>query len=276
MAARAVGRNVHVLGRIGPIGERPQHRVGVGRVDVLTHRDADLAAVRAQGRSAVQRTPHLGARRAVRELHEDHRPHVAQRLVQAHRAHALDAEVIAQVGKEHRLVRDLLDHARFARRHLADDRAEYRRPLHRDRGHLHRHVEVFQRDVAVALAERAFRLEQLGIDQPLDHDLGIGRHRKIDRDALRDADRRAGERAGDRHLVLVDRKLLGAGEHDDRRAADDDRARHRRLHLAVLLPVHDSRRRRRCARPCARRAGRSPSARRGRCPCSGCRIRDRA
>ena len=49
-----------------------------------------------------------------------------------------------------------------------------------DRGHLHRHVEVFERDMAVALAERAFRLEQFAVDQALDHDLGVGRHVQVD------------------------------------------------------------------------------------------------
>ena len=31
-----------------------------------------------------------------------------------------------------------------------------------DRGHLHRHVVVFERDIAVAFAERRLRLEQFG------------------------------------------------------------------------------------------------------------------
>ena len=94
-----------------------------------------------------------------------------------------------------------------------------------DRGHLHRHVEVFERDVAVAFAERAFRLEQLRIDQAFDDDLGVGRHVEIDGDAFHRADRLAGERAGDAHLVHVDGELLRAGEGHDRRAADDDGAR---------------------------------------------------
>ena len=139
--------------------------------------------------------------------------------------------------QEHRLVGDLLDDARFARRHLADHRDEHRLLLVGDRRHLHRHVEVFERDVAVAFAERAFRLEQFRIDQPLDHDFGIGRHVEIDGDAFHGADRLAGERAGDAHLVHVDGELLRAGEDHDRRAADDDRDRHRRLQLAVLQPV---------------------------------------
>ena len=63
-----------------------------------------------------------------------------------------------------------------------------------DRGHLHRHVEGFERDIAVALAERRLGLQHVGVDQALDDDLGIGRHVEVDGAAARHADRRAGER----------------------------------------------------------------------------------
>ena len=237
MPARAMRHDMHVFGRIGSIGDRPENRVGVGRIDVVAHRDADLAAVGAQRGRALQGAPHFRARRALGEREEDHRPHVAQRLVQAHPPDALDAQVTAQVGEEHRLVGDLLDHARFARRHLADDRHEHRCAPHGDGGHLHGHVEVLERHVAVAFAERAFGLEQLGIDQPLDHDLGVGRHVEVDRRRLGDANGRARQRAGDRHLVLVDRELLRAGEHDRGGATDHDGARHRPLQRAIFLPM---------------------------------------
>ena len=100
-----------------------------------------------------------------------------------------------------------------------------------------RHVEGFERDIAVALAERRLGLEHVRIDHALDHDLGIRRHVEIDGAAARHADRRAGSAAGDRHLVHVDRKLLRAGEHHDRRAADHDRDRHLLAALAVLQPM---------------------------------------
>ena len=48
--------------------------------------------------------------------------------------------------------------------------------LVRDRGHPHRHIEVFERHMAVAFAERAFRFEQFAVDQAFDDDLGVGRH----------------------------------------------------------------------------------------------------
>ena len=56
----------------------------------------------------------------------------------------------------------------------------------------------------------AFGLEQLGIDQAFDDDLGIGRHFEIDGDALRHADRLAREPAGDAHLVEIDRRASAA------------------------------------------------------------------
>ena len=51
----------------------------------------------------------------------------------------------------------------------------------RDAGHIHEGVVFLQIDIAVRFAERRFRLEIFGIDQALDHDLGFGRHQKIDR-----------------------------------------------------------------------------------------------
>ena len=66
----------------------------------------------------------------------------------------------------------------------------------RDRGHLHRHVVGFERDIAVALAERRLGLELLRIDQALDHDLGVGRHVEVDGDAFHHRHRPAGEPAG--------------------------------------------------------------------------------
>ena len=60
--------------------------------------------------------------------------------------------------------------------------------------------------MAVAFAERPFGLEQIGVDQPLDDDLGIGRNVEIDGDGLRHPDRRPCEPARDRHLVEIDRQ----------------------------------------------------------------------
>src|SRR5205085_2761739 len=73
----------------------------------------------------------------------------------------------------------------------------------RDRGDLHRHVIVFKRDVAVALAERPFGLKEFGVDQAFDHEFSVRRHVEIDRGAFDGADWRAGKRARDRHLIAV-------------------------------------------------------------------------
>ena len=78
--------------------------------------------------------------------------------------------------QKHRLIGDALDHAGFARRHLAHDRDEHRLAPVGDRRHLHRHVEIFERHIAVAFPERPFRLQQVRVDEPLDDDLGVGRH----------------------------------------------------------------------------------------------------
>ena len=237
MPLRAIRRDVHVLDRIGAIGERPEHRVGIFRIDVLAHRDDVFADIGLQACGAMKCAPDFRARHPSRELQKHHLAQVGQRLVHHHAAHALDRQRVAQIRQITRLVGDALHHARFARRHLAQDRGIDRRPLTRDRGDLHGHVEALERDVAVALAERPFRLKEFGVDQALDDDLGVGRHVQIHGQGFDHADRRAGEPAGHGHLVAIDRQLLWSGEHDHRRATHDDGDRHRLFQLAVYLPV---------------------------------------
>ncbi len=201
---------MHVVDRVGAIGERPEDRVGVGgsmssltAMQILPQSASSVEAPCSARQTSVRGMPCANCTNiTLRRL-------VSGSCITTLRTPLID-EPVAQMREEHRLVGDLLDHARFARRHLADDRDEHRRALAGDRGHLHRHVEVFERDVAVALAERPFRLEQFGIDQALDHDLGVGRHVEIDADAFRHADRRAGEPARDRHLVEIDRRASSA------------------------------------------------------------------
>ena len=170
VADRAIRLDVHVILRIRTIGKRPQHGIRIRRIDIFAHGNDDFAAIGPQGGGALQSPPHLGARRTVCELQKDDRAHVAQRLVHDHAANAFDPQLLAQMRQKHRLVGHFFDHARFAGCDLADDRNENRRAAVRDRRHLHRHVVVFQRHVAIAFAKGAFRLEQFSVDHSLDHD----------------------------------------------------------------------------------------------------------
>ena len=141
------------------------------------------------------------------------------------------------MSQKHRLKRHFFHDARFTGRHLADDRHKDRRTLVRDRSHFHRHIEIFQRHVAVAFAKRPLRLEQLAVDQPFDNDFGISGNIEVDADGFDDPDRGAGKPARHGHFVLVDRKLLRAGKQDDRRATDHDGARHRLFSFLVFSPM---------------------------------------
>jgi len=71
MTLRPVRRNMHIRARIGAIGERPEHRVGIVGIDILAHRDDIFADVGLQARGPCKRAPDFGARRAWRELHEE-------------------------------------------------------------------------------------------------------------------------------------------------------------------------------------------------------------
>jgi hypothetical protein len=53
-----------------------------------------------------------------------------------------------------------------------------------DRGHPHRHVEVFQRDIAVALSERPFGLKPVGVNEALDNDFDVGGDVQVDGERL--------------------------------------------------------------------------------------------
>ena len=75
-------------------------------------------------------------------------------------------------------------------------------PPPRDRGDVHEGVVFLQIDVAVRFAERRFRLQQLGVDEALDDDLGFGGDQKIDGlAALTTLIGAAGDAAGDGELI---------------------------------------------------------------------------
>ena len=91
--------------------------------------------------------------------------------------------------------------------------------------------------MAVGFAERAFGLEVLGVDDALDDELRLRGQQEVDGAPAHDVDRRARKSARDRDLVDALRQLLRSLIGDDRRTADDDRDRHRRAAVAVLLPM---------------------------------------
>ena len=91
--------------------------------------------------------------------------------------------------------------------------------------------------MAVALAEGAFGLQKLGVDEPFHHDFGVGGDFEIHCQRLAGADGIARKPARHRHLVVVDAQLLRAGEHDHRRGPDDDGAGHGLAQLLVFQPV---------------------------------------
>ena len=110
-------------------------------------------------------------------------------------------------------------------------------PPARDRGDVHEGVVFLQIDVAVGFAERRFRLQQFGVDQALDHDLGFRWHQQVDGLAAHDVNGPAGDRARDRKLVEIVGELLHGCIRHDRRTADDDRAGQRLAARFVFLPV---------------------------------------
>ena len=171
------------------------------------------------------------------QLDDDQLAQIGQRLVHEHASDAADVQVVVQMMQERRLIGDALDQARFAWRHLADDRDQHGILAARDRGDVHEGVIFLQVHVAVRFAEAAFRLEPLGVDIAFDDDLGFRRHDQIDGLGLADADRGADQPAGDRELVEMLRQLVHRGEGDRRRCAEQQRDRHLFAARLVFQPV---------------------------------------
>ena len=190
-----------------------------------------------QACGAVERAPDFALHGPLFEAQEDHLAQVGQRLVQRHADDALDVERLLEVLIEQRLIGGLLENARLAGRHLAQHGGEDGLLLHGDGGDAHRHVEIFQRNVAVAFAERAFGLQQFSIDKTFNHDFSVGGNLKIHRLGAGYAHCASSKAASHSHLVFVDAQLLRPGERDHGRAADDDRTGHRLAHLLILKPV---------------------------------------
>src|SRR5262245_51441304 len=122
--------------------------------------------------------------------------------------------------EKHWLKRHFFDDARFARRDLADDGDKNWSTLTGDRGHLHRHIEVFQSHVTMAFPKWPFRLKPLTINQSLNHDFGIGRNMKIDSLGFDNPNRITSQTARYRHFILVNGEFLRSGKQNHRGAAN--------------------------------------------------------
>ena len=191
MAARAIGHHEKVLDGVRAIGHGPEDRIRIAGVHIIGHGDDDLAALRLQGGGALQAAPDLRLDRLGGELQEDDGAQVGQGLVHDHAGETLDVQGLFEVLEIERLIGHLLHDAGFAGRDLADDGHQNRVAPVGDRRHPHGHVEFFQRDIAMALAEGAFGLDAIGVDEALHHDFRVRRHLEIDGDGAAGADGRA-------------------------------------------------------------------------------------
>ena len=106
-----------------------------------------------------------------------------------------------------------------------------------DGGDVHERVQLPRMHVAVGLAEGSLGLHELGVEVPLDDDLGFCRHLQVHGLALGHADGLAHEAAGDGHLVDPVVDLLHGNVGDHRRRADDQRRLQRLAALLGVLPV---------------------------------------
>ena len=91
MAGGAMGSDMYIFRWLRAVCERPEHRIGVCRIDILAHRNADLPAIGEERRGAVQTPPDFGAGCAVRVLHKEDLAQVRQRLVHSHPTNLFDS-----------------------------------------------------------------------------------------------------------------------------------------------------------------------------------------
>ena len=194
-------QHLQVERRIGAVRHRPEQRIGIVGIDVVVDGDDVFAGGAMQRGRAVQRAPDLRRRHAALQHQHDHLAQIGQRLVHRDLAHAADAERVAQMRRQHRLQRHALHQARFdgVTCEMIEVRIASLPP--RDAGHVHEGVHLLQIDVAVRFAERRLGLEPFGVDEALDHDLGLGRNEQIDGLGAHHVDRASGEAARHRQLL---------------------------------------------------------------------------
>jgi hypothetical protein len=129
--------------------------------------------------------------------------YAAPRLEQMHVAHG-EPQLASEMLPEGDVATGAANAARFARRHLAEERLVDRIDAMGDRGHFDHEAGPGGAHVAGVFAERSLRLANAGGHDALDHDLGVRRHFEIVGLAPYDLQRRAPERAGNGELVAAD------------------------------------------------------------------------
>ncbi len=135
---------------------------------------------------------------------------------------AFDVEYLTQCVKVKRLIGNLFEGRAFAWCYLTDDRYEHGALAHGYCRDLHRHVEIFQRDMSVTFAKRAFGFQIVSGDFAFDYDFSVGRHFQVDCLAADRAYRRANQPAGNSHFVFINFQFLWSGEQNRRRTTNNN------------------------------------------------------
>ena len=230
-----------VLAGIDAIGDRPIDRRVIVNVDIVVdHGDVLVAHMR--GRRAPQRVGDLLGLAAIALFDLHHRidaglhrrtPHIGdaghagaiEHVPRRRRPHDRGADAVLRKAAGHRAFDGAAQDRIVAVGDAGDADGRFRRAV--------------AGDIAGELRERAFHRIGVGFDAEiaLDHDLGAGRHVKIDGLAFDQLDRRAADGADD----IVFANALG-----HRRAADEverrlpaDRHRDRHFLVTLLLPGGD-------------------------------------
>ncbi len=97
MAFVLVLEDLDIPVRLASIRHRPEHRVGIVRIDILVDRDHPFALGAPERGDAVERAPDLGARHIAVHYGDDQLVQAGERFMGADMLDALDAEMVAQM-----------------------------------------------------------------------------------------------------------------------------------------------------------------------------------
>src|SRR6185295_12663415 len=195
---RAITNDQHVAMRLHAEGHRPKQRIEIAWIDVVVHRNHHLPGGGIVADHTMERLPDV---RLVDSFHPDNANLAHRDAVKGYLENAGNIALIFKKPEIISLGSNLAHHARFARRHLADDRGENRISPVRDAFHFEKRIEQSLRDVTRRFAERGLGLEKFRRDLSLDHDLGMSRHKHVMRLAFHDFDGRPRKPARDIELA---------------------------------------------------------------------------